>query len=687
MLRFGRQGLIEKARSRPDLVKQVLWKVQADGLAATYQAVQDRLDVPTPMGYSCSGVALEVGAGVDGIKVGDRVACAGAGYATHAEVVMVPKNLVVRVPDGVSFEEAAFATTGAIALQGLRVGDVRVGERVVVLGLGLIGLLTVQLLKAAGCLVLGADPNPLRVRQAIELGANEAHLLDPVAVAEAVEAFTRGRGADAVIITAATESSQPVELAGDLSRHKGRVVVVGQVGMDVPRRTYYHKELELRLSMSYGPGRYDPGYEERGVDYPYAYVPFTEQRNLETFLEMVAEGRVNPTKLITHRFPVEAAEQAYELIKGGTGEPFLGVTFTYPETVDLRRKIAVAPAQPVQTASETGVRVGMIGAGQYARGMLLPELRRMKDVRLIGAATSRGIGATDAARRFGFEFATTDTKEILDDSRINLVAIATRHDTHASFARAALEAGKHVFVEKPLATNEEALWALVEAAGRSGRHLQVGFNRRFAPLIRKAKAQFAGHTQPLAMIYRVNAGALPASHWHQDGEEGGGRIVGEGCHFLDLMQFLCGSPPVTVHATSVSGNTGTIPQEDIVTITVRFADGSVGTLHYFANGDKAIPKESLEVFGGGKTFLLDDFRRARFASGGKVAHWKLRAQDKGQRAELRAMLDAITTGSPNPVPLHEAVLTTLTTFRALDSLQLGREVPVEWTIPREGVAE
>ena len=678
MIKFGQKSLLQKARSRPDLVKQVIRKVQADGLLATYKAVQDRLDVPTPLGYSCAGMVLEVGPSVDGVRPGDHVACAGFNYASHAELISVPKNLIARVPEGVSSEDAAFATTGAIALQGLRVGDVRMGERVVVIGLGLIGLLTVQLLKAAGCLVLGTDPNPARVAQAVELGADEAYPLSEDAVVEAVDAFTKGRGADAVIVTAATESSQPVELAGEISRHKGRVVVVGQVGMDVPRRTFYHKELELRLSMSYGPGRYDPSYEERGIDYPYAYVPFTEQRNLETFLELVAQGRVTPSRLVTHRYPVAEAERAYALIKGEVKEPYLGVMLTYSDRADSRRTVPTVPANPEPIGGQEAIGLGLVGAGLYARSMLLPKLKALPDVRFVGVSTTKGVSAGDAAQRFGFGFASTDTEAIFGSPEVNLVIIATRHDSHARLATAALKAGKHVFVEKPLATNEADLLALIRAAEDSGRHLQVGFNRRFAPLIQKAKAKFQGHAQPLSMLYRVNAGALPASHWHQDGDEGGGRIVGEGCHFLDLMQFLCGSDPVSVYAASASGDVGAIPAHDIATITVRFEDGSIGTLHYFANGNKALPKEYLEVHGGGKSFILDDFRTARYAEGGRAVRWKLAGQDKGQANEVDALIRSVRSGSAPPVPLREAVLTTLTTFRALDSLRAGLEIKVGW---------
>ncbi|HET6386778.1 MAG TPA: bi-domain-containing oxidoreductase [Armatimonadota bacterium] len=676
-IKFGEKNLVQKARGRPDLVKQVIGKVASDGMLATYQTVRARLDLPVALGYSCAGVVLEADALTPRLKVGDRVACAGANYASHAEVVVIPRNLTAPIPDGVTFEDAAFSTVGAVALQGLRVGDVRVGERVVVIGLGLVGLLTVQLLKAAGCLVLGTDLNSDRAELARELGANEAHALDVQRVVEAVDRFTAGRGADAVLITAATKSSGPIELAGELSRLKGRVVAIGDVGMNVPRQSYYEKELDLRLSRSYGPGRYDPMYEEKGIDYPYAYVPFTEQRNLETFLSLVAEGKVTPSRLITHRFALEEAPHAYALIKGEAGEPSLGIIFTYPENAPVNRTVVIDANGAA--APEALIRVGVIGAGAYARQMLLPHLKASKDLDLVGVSASRGISAADTARRFGFRYAATDSAEVLGDPAINLVVIATRHDSHAALAEAALRNGKHVFVEKPLATNENDLRRVVAAAEETKRSLVVGFNRRFAPLTQRAKAKFQNHTQPLAMFYRINAGAVPLMHWSQDAEEGGGRIIGEVCHFVDLLQFLCGAPPIAVSATAVNGDTGSIPPEDIITIALRFADGSIGAIHYFANGDRAIPKERLEVYGGGRTFILEDFRRARYAEGGHVAKWGGRIQNKGQSEQLEALTSALRSGGSSPIPLRDAVITTLTTFRILDSLRLAREVPIGWS--------
>lgn len=678
MLKFGSQSYLQKAKSRPDLVKQVLSKVKADGISATLETVRSRLSVPTPLGYSCAGEVLQVGEGVE-FQKGDRVACAGHGYASHAEAVVVPKNLVVPIPDNVSFEDAAFSTVGAIALQGVRIANVHLGERVVVIGMGIIGLLTVQILKASGCSVLGTDISPARVALGAELGANQTHVLDPATILEAVMGFTQGRGADCVIITAATKSNEPIEMAGEMSRMKGRVVVVGEVSMNIPRRTYYYKELDLRLSMSYGPGRYDPNYEERGIDYPYAYVPFTEQRNLESFLTLVSEGKVTPSRLVTHRFAIEDAERAYALIKGDTKEPFMGVLFQYPQVLDLKRRVEIPIEGGAKPSGDGSVKVGVIGAGQYARQMLLPKIKDLPNVSLVGLATSRGITSYDGAKAFGFQYATTETKQILEDKNINSVIIATRHDSHAPLAISAMNAGKHVFVEKPLATNETDLRAIIETVNRTQKHIFVGFNRRFAPLVQQAKEKFRNHTQPLSMLYRINSGAIPAVSWVQDSEEGGGRIIGEVCHFVDLLQYLCGSRPVSVYAQAVGGNTGGIPAEDVISITIRFEDGSIGTIHYFSNGDKAVSKEYLEVFGGGKVYILEDFRSAKFVEGGKINVWKGQGQDKGQQSQMQAMAEAIRKGGSSSIPLEELVATTLTTFRVRDSLRTRKEEPVEWS--------
>ncbi len=674
---FASQGLVSKAHSRPDLVKQVIRKVKSDGLVSAYKTSMARLDVPLALGYSSMGEIIDVGSSVAGLKVGDRVACAGGGYATHAEVVYVPNNLMVKVPEQVSDDDAAFATVGAIALQGVRVADLRLGEKVVVIGLGLLGLLAIQIVKASGCTVIGTDLDPERVQLAQELGADAAVVTDPGLVEEMVMDLTAGRGADAVVIAAATKSNGPTELAGEISRLKGRVVAVGDVGMNIPRRVYYPKELEYRISMSYGPGRYDPKYEEKGIDYPYAYVPFTEQRNMETFLQLVNEGRVTPSRLITHRFSILEAEKAYEMIRGQSSNECLGVIFTYPQDVSTSRRVQV-PRAKKKVVPEDAVRVGLIGAGNYATLMLLPHLSEMENVELVGVSTSTGISGKHAAQKFGFEFCTTDNAQILEDKDVNAVVIATRHNLHAELAAGALSAGKHVFVEKPLALNEEELRRVVDAVSESNRHIMVGFNRRFAPLVLEAKKFFGEHTGPLSMLYRVNAGAIPLDHWTQDPEEGGGRIIGEVCHFVDLLQFLCGSKPVKVYALA-GGKAEGASVEDNLTVTIGFENGSIGTIAYFSTGDKVIPKEYIEVYGAGKTFIIEDFRRARCASGGNVRTIRGRGQDKGQAGTLSAFADSVMGRRTELLPLDELVYTTLATFRILDSIHTGSEVPVEWS--------
>jgi predicted dehydrogenase len=678
VVEFASQGLAGKAHSRPDLVKQVIRKVKSDGLVSAYKTSMARLDVPLALGYSSMGDIRDVGSSVTGLKIGDRVACAGGGYASHAELVYVPKNLMVKVPEGVADEDAAFATVGAIALQGIRLADLGLGEKVVVIGLGLLGLLAVQMAKASGCTVVGTDLDPKRVQLAKELGADAAVVTDPALVEETVMNLTSGRGADAVIITAATKSNGPTELAGEISRLKGRVVAVGDVGMNIPRRLYYPKELEYRISMSYGPGRYDPNYEEKGIDYPYAYVPFTQQRNMETFLQLVKEGRVTPSRLITHQFSILEAEKAYEMIKAENSSECLGVIFTYPKEVSTSRRVEVSPSKH-KVMSEDVARVGMIGAGNYATLMLLPHLSKMENVELVGVSTSTGMSGKHAAQKFGFRFCTTDNVQILEDKDVNSVVIATRHNLHAELAVGTLSSGKHVFVEKPLALNEEELKYVVDAANESGKHVMVGFNRRFAPLVLEAKRFFGEQTGPLSMLYRVNAGAIPSEHWTQDPEEGGGRVIGEVCHFVDLLQFLCGSKPVKVYALAGAKPEGT-SVDDNLTITIAFENGSIGTIAYFSNGDKAIPKEYIEVYGAGKTFIIDDFRRARYASGGNVRTIRGRGQDKGQSGALSAFVDSVMGKRAVPIPFDELVYTTLTTFRILDSVRTGDEMPVEWLL-------
>ena len=668
------KGLVQEARQRPDLVKAVVAKVKNEGLLNTFAAVRDKMVASQALGYSAAGIVTAVAEDVTEFHIGDRVACAGVGYASHAEVLSVPKNLCVHLPDAVSFQAGAYGTLGAIALQGVRLAEPTLGESVVVIGLGLVGQLTVQLLKANGCRVFGLDLDPARVSLALELGADGAAISDETAAKE-IEAFTRGRGADAVLITAATDSNQPVELAAKISRLKGRVIVVGMTGLDIPRAPFFSRELKLIISMSYGPGRYDPEYEEKGHDYPIGYVRWTEKRNIESFLDLVAGKRVNVDKLTTHQFRIEEAERAYQLISGDSSEPYLGVVLNYDPEAELTRRVALGTA-PAPRQSARGIVLGVIGAGGYVPAMLLPHFKS-EGVEFRSIATASGISAHDVGKRFGFAEAVSSADEVLDNPDVNLVVVGTRHDLHAELARKALEQNKNVFVEKPLALNDEQLDAVLAAAAQSSGRLMVGFNRRFSPLAQEAKAHFANRDTPLSILYRVNAGHIPKEHWTQDPLEGGGRIVGEVCHFIDLMQFFTGAPPVSVYAESVSAKSPKTVDADSVFITLRFADGSNGVIAYLSEGDKALPKERVEIFGGRRSFVLDDFRRGIGYASEREKQIDLKVQDKGQRQQVQRICATLREGGPPPISLDELAATTRATFRVLDSLRSKCVVSLE----------
>jgi len=660
------KGLVQEARQRPDLVKAVVAKVKNEGLLNTFASVRDKMAASQALGYSAAGVVAAVAEDVTEFQIGDRVSCAGVGFASHAEVLSVPKNLCVHLPENVSFESGAYGTLGAIALQGVRLAEPTLGESVVVIGLGLVGQLTVQLLKANGCRVFGLDLDQSRVSLALELGADKAIVSSDEAAKE-IDAWTRGYGADAVLITAATDSNQPIELAARVSRLKGRVIVVGMTGMDIPRAPFFSRELKLIISMSYGPGRYDPDYEERGQDYPLPYVRWTENRNIESFLELIGDGRVNVERLTTHRFPIAEADRAYQLISGDLQEPNLGVVLNYDPEATVLRKISLGAAAPVRK-SEKFIVVGVIGAGGYVSAMLLPHFKS-EGVEFRSIATATGISAHDVGKRFGFAYAVSSADEVLDDANINLVVIGTRHDTHAELARAALERNKHVFVEKPLALDDQQLESVLEVAAGSSAKLMVGFNRRFSPLAQRAKEFFSERETPLSILYRVNAGRIPKEHWTQNADEGGGRIVGEVCHFVDLMQYLTGALPVSVFAESISAKSGKIVDADSVFITLRFADGSNGSIAYLSEGDKGLAKERVEIFAAGRVFVLDDYRRATLYKDGREEQVTLKAQDKGQQAQVRQVCTSVMEGGPAPISLEELAATSRTTFRVLDSLR------------------
>jgi predicted dehydrogenase/threonine dehydrogenase-like Zn-dependent dehydrogenase len=678
---FAHKNLLQKARSRPDLVRQTMDKAKRDGVLTTFDAVQNRLDRPMTLGYSCAGRVIEVGAGVTELEVGDAVACAGTG-AAHAEIASVGRNLVAHLPEGVGIESGAFGTLGAIALQGMRLAEIQLGETVAVIGLGLLGQLTVQMLRAAGCVVAGMDLQQGRA----DLGrASGAHAVatDSAAFVQLCLELSAGRGADSVLITADTRSNDPVELAGTIARDRAVVVAVGAVGMNIPRPVYYEKELDFRISRSYGPGRYDPEYEEEGRDYPAGYVRWTENRNMQAFLQLLADGTVNVQPLITHRFPIERGAEAYDLITGSTDEPFLGVLITYPSDTPIQRRVELRPDSASTestsiTASVETVRVGLLGAGNFATATLLPAMQKLPGLELVGVSTATGSSARAAADKFGFRFAATDEREILEDPAINTVVVATRHHLHARQAIAALLAGKDVFVEKPLAMDATQLAAVLQAQRDSGRRLMVGFNRRFAPMVTELRRSLQGRQGPLIITCRVNAGSLPPDHWTQNPTVGGGRIIGEACHFIDLLQFLTGSPPTQVSTVAARSADG--PIADQVVITVAFGDGSIGTIVYTAGGDTAFGKERIEVLGDGRIAVLDDYRVLEIVRNGrrKRRHERLRP-DKGHRGEWEAFISASRSGAGDPIPLNEIAISHLATFAAVESVQRGEPVEVNLT--------
>jgi predicted dehydrogenase/threonine dehydrogenase-like Zn-dependent dehydrogenase len=663
-VKVAQASLIGKARERPDLVTQVLNNIKKEGLAATVSKVRTKLDTLKAMGYSSAGRVI---ASLDRngmFKPGDRVACAGQDYASHAEVVAVPQNLVARIPDNVLFEEAAFTTLGAIAMQGIRQADPRLGEKVAVIGLGLLGQITCQLLRANGCSVFGIDLSDRLVKMARETAFAKAALRnDPDLVSLCLD-FTNGYGFDSVIITAATNSADPVDLASSLARKKGRIVIVGAVKMDLKREPYfYKKELELVMSCSYGPGRYDPAYEENGYDYPYSYVRWTEQRNMEAFLSLLSAGSINVRPLITHVFGIEKADEAYDIVLGKKKEFHTGILLEYHRNHEADKSIYQTSHTPADT-----INTGFIGAGSFAQNYLVPAVKA-SGASLDGVVTTKGITSKNVANKFGFNFCSTNPDDIIGNSNINTVFIATPHSSHAEFVVKALKAGKNVFVEKPLAINMEQLESVIETANHSGLPLMVGFNRRFSPVAESIKKEFAGITEPLFVNIRVNAGMIPKDHWIQDPETGGGRIIGEACHFIDLMQFFTGAEPVSVFARSIDTVNSVVTPYDNVAVVVSFDNGSVGNLIYLANGDPALPKERIEVFGGGNTAVINDFRDGQFFRGGKVV--KLKSGGKGHREEVRHFIESLRNGKESPINFRSVCLTTITTFRILDSLSTG----------------
>ena len=673
-VKTARKSLIGKAKERPEQVKQVLDVLKKQGPVQTYRAVMKKLDAYSPLGYSSAGEVIEVGSDVTEFAVGDRVACAGIGYANHAEIVCVPVNLCVKIPQDADLKNASYNTLGAIALQGIRQADLRLGENCAVIGLGLLGQLTCLMLRTSGVRTFGIDIDKAAVEKAQGRCVDAAWIRSDAGVAEQIETATDGLGVDAVIITAGTSSLDPINFAGEIARKKGRVVVVGAVPTGFAREPhYYRKELELRMSCSYGPGRYDLNYEEKGLDYPAPYVRWTEKRNMQAFQDLIHSGSINLDYLTTHEFTLDDAPKAYDMIVSRS-EPFLGVVLKYDVAKPLaRRRIQVHESRP------TGkVGIAFIGAGSYAQGNLLPNIpKNDPDVVCRGVMDSSGATSKRVVERYGFEFCTSNAAEIFDNDDINMVFIATRHDSHADYVKQALQKGKNVFVEKPLCLKVEELDEIEKVYGEGqtehgqSPHLMVGFNRRFAPLAKHLKKKLG--TVPVSMIYRVNAGAIPSDTWIQDPQIGGGRIIGEVCHFIDFLTFICCSLPVRVHAVALPDPNHL---NDTVTINLEFKNGSIGTIAYYANGSKSLAKEYIEIYQAGLTGILKDFKELEIFTKSRPQRKKLLNQNKGQAFMLKAFIDLIKNGGKPLINPEEIFAVTKATFGVVASLQHRQVVSI-----------
>jgi len=664
----ARKSLIGKAKERPQQVKQVLDTLKKQGPVQTYRAVMKKLDAYSPLGYSSAGKVIEVGACIHDISVGDNVACAGVGYANHAEIVCVPRNLCVKLQEDVDLKKASYNTLGAIALQGIRQADLRLGESCAVIGLGLLGQLTCLMLRASGIRTFGIDINQNAVETASKHCCDEAWIRQSPSLSSKVENQTGGLGVDAVIIAAGTTSLDPINCAGQLARKRGRVVVVGAVPTGFDRDPYwYKKELELRMSCSYGPGRYDSEYEEKGIDYPAAYVRWTEKRNMQAFQELVHSGRIDLDYLTTHEFTLEHAPQAYDMIVNRS-EPFLGIILKY----DIQKPIARNRIE-VRSATPAGkVNIAFVGAGSYAQQNLLPNIPRNDDnVTCFGILDNSGTTSKRVAEKFNFQFCTSEPKDIFENNSINTLFIATQHNSHAEYVKLALKAGKHISVEKPLCLTEEELAEIEELYNSSDNccQLMVGFNRRFAPHAVELKKHL--DNIPISMLYRVNAGPIPRDSWIQDKEIGGGRIIGEACHFIDFLTWLCGALPKQVHAVAIPDPHGL---NDTVSINLQFANGSIGNLCYFSNGSKEMPKEYIEVYSAGLTGIIRDFKELEIHSIGKPRRKKSFVQDKGQASMVRAFIKSIKEGGLPLIPADEIFAVTQATFAVLESLRTHQAV-------------
>ncbi|WP_254822976.1 bi-domain-containing oxidoreductase [Haloglomus halophilum] len=666
MIELGQKSYLGKAKERPDLAKKVFEKARNDGLVSTYRSVMARLEEATPLGYSCSGEVIAVGDDVTEFSRGDMVACAGAGYANHAEVVSVPANLCAPVPEGVALSEAAFVTIGSIAMQGIRRADLTPGERVAVLGLGLVGQTATQILDAYGFPVLGIDIDPGQVEKGTAMGAAQGAVIGEDDIGAVAEEFSEGHGVDATLVAASTKSNDPVELAGEITRKQGRVSIVGQVGMDIPRELYYEKELDFLISRSYGPGRYDRTYEENGLDYPIGYVRWTENRNMRECLRLLADDRLDFDALQTHQFSIDEATDAYEMIlENPNNEDFTGVLLKYDPEREHPTKREHNPGSRLKSRSAP-LSVGLIGAGTFARGTLVPIIADNDDLNLHAVCSGTGVSASEVADEHDCSYSTSDYSDITVDDDIDIVVVATRHDLHAEVATAALKNDRDVHVEKPLAIDEAGLHEVATTAQESEGRLMVGFNRRFAGPTQQMKETISGSNSPVMLNYRVNADEIPDDHWLHDPAEGGGRVVGEVCHFIDFVRFVAESPIQRVYSTSTDTGPG-LPEN--VQVNVTFVDGSTAAITYTTLGDSSLPKEYVEGFGDGRSTTVDNFKGGRLSLG----------QDKGHDREFDAFVESILSGGKSPIPLEEVVEVTAATFGVNESLRSSDPVEVDVT--------
>ena len=661
-------SFIQRAKKQPEQVKTVFDNIRKEGLISTYNKVQTKLDSYKVLGYSASGVVIE--SQCNEFSVSDRVACAGAGIAVHAEVLSVPKNLAIKIPDNVSFEDAAYTTVASIAMQGVRQADLRLGETVAVIGLGLIGQITVQLLKVSGCSVIGMDINKELFEKALEYGCDAVYASNSDSL-KTITSLTRGIGCDAVIITASTSSNEPMDLAIKLARKKGKIVIVGDIGITIPRSPFYEKELDIKISCSYGPGRYDSNYELLGHDYPPAYVRWTENRNMQSVLDLISQKKLDVNSLTTHIIPIDNATDAYEIITGKVTEKYLGILLKYKEgNVNLKRTIEL----PARINAQADINVGFIGAGSHAQFYILPNLKA-NDISLIGVSTSSPVESQSVAKKFGFHYSSTDSIELINNPAVNTVFCASWHNTHAQYVLESVKAGKPVYVEKPLAINPDELSEIDEAVRNYNGRVMVGFNRRFSESFREISKFFAYRKNPMFVSYRVNAGLIPKTHWIQLPEQGG-RIIGEVCHFVDCIVYLTGSKPVHVFSESLSFSSYEAIDRDNIVVTIKFSDGSTGVINYLSNGDTSVDKEYCEVFCENSIAVMNNFVSVELVRGGK-SNWKRFDGKKGHKEEIIATLDSIRQGKPMPITYDDIRAVTLTTFAIEESLSTGKIIEID----------